>query len=192
MADDKDAELARRCAKGDAAAWASLVERYHRRFVQVAYRTVGDHDAAEDLAQEAFVQIYLKIHTFRAESCFLTWAYQVLMNLCLMHLRSHQKDEVPLDEMTDDAAPLPSPEEEFFRREEARWIQDALAALPPQPRMALSLRAFEEMECDEIAAVMGVPLGTVLSWIHRGRVTLRKRLQSYCLTGANGRDCKVG
>ncbi len=91
MADDKDAELARRCAKGDAAAWASLVERYHRRFVQVAYRTVGDYDAAEDLA--------------------------------------------------------------------------------------LSLRAFEEMECDEIAAVMGVPLGTVLSWIHRGRVAPKKRWQ---------------
>lgn len=182
--DDPDRALADAAASGDRDAFEALVLRHQRRIVNYAMAIVRDAADAEDVAQETFLRAYRSLTRFRGESSFKTWLYAIATNAARTGLdrrgRRRRLEEGSLD---DEAAPLSAgdvpaggadAETTLVRRES---IDRALAALPPDLRVAVVLRDVEGLDYKEIAAATRAPIGTVESRIFRARRRLRPRLQ---------------
>ena len=182
--DDPDRALADAAAGGDRAAFEALVLRHQNRIVNYAMAVVRDAADAEDVAQETFLRAYRSLTRFRGDSSFKTWLYAIATNAARTGLdrrgRRRRREGGSLD---DDAAPLSADdvpaggadaETALVRRES---IDRALAALPPDLRVAVVLRDVEGLDYKEIAAATGAPIGTVESRIFRARRRLRPLLQ---------------
>ena len=182
--DDPDRALAEAAAGGDRAAFEALVLRHQSRIVNYAMAIVRDAADAEDVAQETFLRAYRSLTRFRGDSSFKTWLYAIATNAARTGLdrrgRRRRREEGSLD---DAAAPLSADdvpaggedaETALVRRES---IDRALAALPPDLRVAVVLRDVEGLDYKEIAAATGAPIGTVESRIFRARRRLRPLLQ---------------
>ncbi len=180
----RDRELVARCREGDPAAFALLVSLHERMVFNLSARLLGDGEEARDVAQEVFLQVYRRLARFEGRSTLKTWIYRIVVNQC--HNRRCQKRrrgrdrEDPLDERF--AAPpaaggkSPGPYEQACARERARTVQRALLQLPFQQRSVLVLREVEGLSCEEVAAALGIPDGTVKSRLSRAREALRRRL----------------
>jgi RNA polymerase sigma-70 factor (ECF subfamily) len=178
-----DGDLVARCRSGDEGAWRELVSRHTRRVFGVAYRFTGRVDEAEDLTQEVFVKVYQSLDRFReAEGAFPTWLRTVARNQAIDHYRRRRQERLrTADDAALDLLPAPggdSPLRALERDERAGLVQRMLRALPEELRQPVILCDLEEMPYDEIAATLGLPLGTVKSRINRGRLELAKRLRS--------------
>lgn len=186
--EDPDRALAVAAAGGDRGAFEALVLRHQNRIVNYAMAIVRDAADAEDVAQETFLRAYRSLTRFRGDSSFKTWLYAIATNAARTGLdrrgRRRRREGGSLD---DDAAPLSADdvaaggadaETALVRRES---IDRALAALPPDLRVAVVLRDVEGLDYKEIAAATGAPIGTVESRIFRARRRLRPLLQP--LTG---------
>jgi RNA polymerase sigma-70 factor (ECF subfamily) len=175
-------EAARR---GDHRAFEALVLKYQDRIYRVVQRMVGGSDAVDDLAQEVFIRAYRSLGDFKGESSLYTWLYKIALNLCRNHYRTRGRR--PAHEELDEAdgagleAGGGSPEDEVFRREFWEQLRQGLDALPPEQREAVVFCDLEGMSYEEMAEVMGVPIGTVRSRIFRGRRALQERLAAYRL-----------
>lgn len=179
-------ELVSRARGGDVAAFTALVRQYEERVYNLAYRMTGSPDAAADVAQEAFLAAYEGLANFRAESAFYTWLYRITVNKALGERRARAarreslpsgEDEFPaLDAMSDGA---PGPDARAEEGERAAAIQAAISALPPDYRTIVILKDVEGLEYEEIAEVVAIPVGTVKSRLHRGRMLLREALKPY-------------
>ncbi len=179
-----DESLVEQCLDGDPEAFALLVDRYRTRVFSVLLRMVGNWEDAQDLAQEAFVRAYNGLHTFDGSQRFAPWLFRVATNHCISALRRKRLPTVPLVTEEDGEAreiQLPDlsgdPETVLLRRERSREIEDAVLALPERYRAAVLLYHMEEMSYEEIAQVLGVPLNTVRTYLHRARAQLRQALQ---------------
>jgi RNA polymerase sigma-70 factor (ECF subfamily) len=177
-----DEELVAGAQRGDTEAFGELVVRYQHRVVNLVSRMVGRRESVEDVAQEVFIKAYRKIDGFRFESSFFTWLYTITLNTCRNHYR---KKSLPMvlpreDDEDDPISHLPSTEggadEALFRKQRSEIITDALQQLGHDQREALIMCDLEGMSYEEIAAVTGVPIGTVRSRIFRGRAQLRNIL----------------
>lgn len=178
MADLSDEALVEQ-ARTSADAYALLVERYRHRIVTLAYRMVGDRHEAEDAAQEAFVRAYFALPRFRPGAAWSPWIYQIATNLCLTMLRRRKGDRQRLVELTpeiDPHDPADEPELVVLQQEASETVQRALLLLPPNYRAVIVLRHMEEMSYEQIAALLGVPTGTVKNWLFRARQQLQTRL----------------
>jgi len=183
---ESDAALVRRCRAGDAEAFDTLVRRYQRQTVNLAYRLLGDLDAAHDVAQEAFVCAYRALGKFRGAARFSTWLYRIVYNLCLDELnrRRRRSAEHSLDNfyaaddspMLDVPDPNPDPAEEVAVRLLQREIRRAVARLSPTHRAVLVMYDLQGLSYEEIAEVLRCPLGTVKSRLSRARLALRAEL----------------
>lgn len=182
---ETDELLMRRVARGDLAAFRALVERWEGAAKRYAHRMLGDHQIAEDVAQETFVRLYRTAERYEPTAKFQTWFYTVLGNLCRDRIRASRRraaehrdtaDVYDIDETlagSDDLLP-----DAHARQEEARvMVRRAVAELPEKFRQAIVLREFEGMPYADIAAVMHANVGEVKTWIHRGRKALAQRLQ---------------
>ena len=177
-----DAELARRALAGSQAAYSELVERYASPAVNVAVRLVNDRALAEELAQEAFVRAFARLGTFDQERRFSSWFFQILHNVSVDYLRRRRVETVSLDALltaghagpADD--PGLSPESEAERRELAAALTKALGQLRHDFREAVVLKYQQGLSVDEIAAILGVPEGTVKTYLHRARKELATKL----------------
>jgi RNA polymerase sigma-70 factor (ECF subfamily) len=177
-----DAELARRALAGSQAAYSELVERYASAAVNVAVRLVNDRALAEELAQEAFVRAFARLGTFDQERRFSSWFFQILHNVSVDYLRRRRVETVSLDALltaghagpADD--PGLSPESEAERGELAAALSEALGQLRDEFREAVVLKYQQGLSVDEIAAILGVPEGTVKTYLHRARKELATRL----------------
>ncbi|MBD3177107.1 MAG: sigma-70 family RNA polymerase sigma factor [Armatimonadia bacterium] len=180
-----DAELVRRSQGGDLAAFDQLVRRHEARAINVAYRTLGDLDAAHDAAQEAFVAAWRSLRKFKGQSAFGTWLYRILHNACLDHIkRRKRRGEVSLDAADDDnpgppepADPALGPEGELDQDETQQLVHKALARLPDHHRQLLILFDIQGMTYQEICDIVGLPMGTVKSRLNRARHALRRELE---------------
>jgi RNA polymerase sigma-70 factor, ECF subfamily len=182
---DTDELLMRKVARGDVAAFRLLMERWEGAAKRYAYRVFGDYQEAEDAAQETFIRLHRSAARYEPTAKFGTYFYTVLGNHCRDRLRAarrrtghgdHTEDVFVLDE-TVEAPPGLSPEPRVETEEERLIVRDAVTELPEKLREALSLREFEGLTYEEIAAVMGANLGEVKTWIHRGRKRLAHRLR---------------
>lgn len=182
-ASDDDLELVERHRQGDPTAFDEVFERYQRLVYSIALRMSGSRERAADLSQEIFLRIHRHLGRFEGRSSLETWVYRVTINCCRSRLarRRPKIETLPdaagelLEELRDRA---PSPERRAIARDAGRRLAAALGELPRPFREAVVLRDVEGLSYREIAAVLGVRIGTVRSRIARGRERLRKLLET--------------
>lgn len=171
-----DRDLILRARRGDTEAYGELVTRYQTNVFNVCYRILHERGEAEDLAQESFMRAYDRLSTFDIEREFGPWIRRVAANLCLNHLESQHKSAELKDEK--DANESQGPEAVVEIQERSEQIRRALALLPPQYRVVVELRHYQEMSYDEIAAELNIPLSDVKSHLFRARKLLAEKLHA--------------
>jgi RNA polymerase sigma-70 factor, ECF subfamily len=178
-----EAQLIERAKRGDAEAFELLYEKHKRRVYSLCLRMTANTAEAEDLAQEAFLQLYRKIGTFRGESAFSTWLHRLAVNVVLMHLRKKNLPLVSLEESTqgiDDE----SSKKDFGAEDvvlagsiDRMQLQRAVESLPPGYRTIFVLHDVEGFEHNEIAKIAGCSVGNSKSQLHKARMKLRDLLK---------------
>ena len=176
-----EAQLIVRAQRGEEEAFAALFETHKRRVYSLCLRMTGNTAEAEDLTQEAFLQLFRKISTFRGESAFSTWLHRLAVNVVLMHLRKKGLQQVSLDEMdTSQDEPVKrdygSDDLRLIGSVDRIGLQKAIADLPPGYRTVFVLHDIEGYEHNEIAEIMSCSVGNSKSQLHKARMKLRERL----------------
>ncbi len=173
-----DHQLVLRVQKGDKRAFDLLVLKYQYKLQAIVGRFIRDADEVADVTQEAFIKAYKALPKFRGESQFYTWLYRIAINTAKNHLVSKSRRPANTDIDIEDAEQFAnndklideaSPESSLMTDELSAIIKNSLRALPEDLRTALTLREFEGMSYEDIAAVMDCPVGTVRSRIFRAR-----------------------
>ena len=170
-----DIELIRASQNGDLDSFNELVGRYQRMAYNVAYRMLGDTQAAEDATQEAFFSAWRNIRRFRGGN-FKAWVLQITANACRDQLRRlKRRPVVPLESLPYDlpSVSTESPEDYAIRKEMGEHVQRGLTTLSDEQRMAVILCDIQGLSYEEVAEAMGCSLGTVKSRLSRGRTHLR-------------------
>jgi RNA polymerase sigma-70 factor (ECF subfamily) len=174
--------LIQRCLSGDQRAWELIVRQHWRKVFNIAYKFVGKHDEAEDLAQDIFVKIFKALKTFDRRANFQTWLISISRNLCIDHYRSVRKeretmardvDASELSPASKERSPLALAEHSDLRE----MLRKALGELPETLRTAVVLRDLQEFSYQEIADQLKLPEGTVKSRINRGRLELARQVR---------------
>jgi RNA polymerase sigma-70 factor (ECF subfamily) len=171
-----DVTLARARA-GDEAAWTALVDRYQRRvYALVGRMLVGQPQAVEDLAQEVFVKVLIGLPRFdpRGPAKLSSWILTVATRACLDVLKARRP---PTEELPGSLLSPSDPEGEAAGRQLGRRVEAAMARLPEDMRVVVILRAYHDFDYDEIAAALGIEVGTVKSRLGRARIALREVLE---------------
>jgi RNA polymerase sigma-70 factor (ECF subfamily) len=173
--------LIERCLRGDQFAWEAIVRQYWRKVFNVAYKFVGQHDAAEDLTQDIFLKIFRSLDTFDRRANFQTWLISVSRNLCIDFYRSARKERETIDRQVnaDDLSPLSretAPDAALEQRDLAVLLRRALDTLPGTLRTAVVMRDIQELSYQEIADRLELAEGTVKSRINRALAKLSSAL----------------
>jgi RNA polymerase sigma-70 factor (ECF subfamily) len=177
-----DTQLIARAQRGDEAAFSALFETHKRRVYSLCLRMTGNTAEAEDLTQEAFLQLFRKISTFRGESAFSTWLHRLVVNVVLMHLRKKGLQQVSLDE-TDNSQEEPvkrdygDDDQRLMGSVDRISLTRAIEGLPPGYRAVFVLHDVEGYEHNEIAEIMGCSIGNSKSQLHKARMKLRESLR---------------
>ena len=184
-----DVALVEECQNGDISAFEALVSRYKDRVYNVAYRFLGNHEDAQDVAQEVFVRAYRGIDGFKGNSKVYTWLYSIAGNLARNKLRDSKRKgrdkSVSLEALSASApgvaeaamASRGTPEDIARGHEMEEALQDCLEGLPEHYRIVFVLRTFEQLSYEEIADSVGCPKGTVKSRLNHARKLLHERLK---------------
>ena len=192
-ASDTDQQLVQRAQRGDLRAFDLLVLKYQGRIAALVSRYVSDAGEVEDVTQEAFIKAYRALGKFRGDSAFYTWLYRIAANAAKNHLVAKRRrpgadatieDAEGFDEggMLSESA---SPEALAMGGELAEVVESALNALPDELKAALMLREFDGLSYDDIADVLGCPVGTVRSRIFRAREAVDQRVKEQ-ISGGSG------
>ena len=180
-----DHQLVLRVQKGDKRAFDLLVLKYQYKLQAIVGRFIRDTDEVADVTQEAFIKAYRALAKVRGDSQFYTWLYRIAINTAKNHLVSKSRRPANTDIDVEDAEQFANnekliddvtPENSIMTDELAAIIKSALSALPEDLRTALTLREFEGMSYEDIAAIMDCPVGTVRSRIFRAREFLDERV----------------
>ncbi len=195
-----EADLLRRAQFGDRAAFGQIVVRFQDRLYNSILRMVGDLEEARDLTQETFTRALIKIESFRGESGAYTWLFRIGVNLAISKLRKEQKhrmfsldhpsggngsarqgDEDQASSLVDRLAQPReiSPAEATEKRETSEQVLAALGRLDAEYRAVLIMRDVEGFDYQQMAEVLGLPLGTLKSRLFRARLALRDELKAY-------------
>jgi RNA polymerase sigma-70 factor, ECF subfamily len=177
-------ETIRLAQQGDAAAFEQLYRQYHRRVYALCLRMLGDPVEAEDLTQEAFLQLFRKIHTFRGESAFSSWLHRLTANIVLMRFRKKRPVTLSLDEITRTDDDKGSPRYEFGGPDlrlkgvfDRFNLQKAVDGLPDGYKAMFLLHDVHGYEHNEIAEMLGCSVGNSKSQLHKARNRLRQLLR---------------
>jgi RNA polymerase sigma-70 factor (ECF subfamily) len=181
---DSDALLVRRTRAGDTRAFGILVERYMRRAYYAALGLVGSSEDALDLSQEAFVRAFRARHTIDPDRPFYAWLYQIIRRLCFNHTRDRRTRrrgiEAAGDWLVEQASARTAgmrPDRALEQAEAKRRVAAALESLSDRDREVLVLKEFEGLRYREIAEILGVPIGTVMSRLYSARRRLAAALE---------------
>jgi len=167
-----DAELVARASGGDDRAFAELVKRHERRVYNVTYRLLGREEDARDATQDTFLSCYRRLSSFRGDAAFTTWLHRIAVNASYDMLRRRKGTVLGQDEL-----PEPPPEPNHSDRAAAAVdVQRALSQVPLEYRAVLVLCDIQGLAYDDAAEILDVPLGTVKSRLHRGRIALGRAL----------------
>jgi RNA polymerase sigma-70 factor, ECF subfamily len=186
-----DQEVVRQAREGYERAYRELVRRYERPVFSLIYRMVRDRELAEDLAQDTFVKVLNALDSYRSEYKFSSWIFKIANNTAIDHLRRKELDTLSLEGAPDAVNPeraeatalqlgdrTESPLQEMESRELGSAIERAIGALRPEYRSCILLRHVEGRSYEEVAEILGLPLGTVKTYIHRARAELKTALES--------------
>ncbi len=180
----KETQLIARAQRGDEEAFSALFEAHKRRVYSLCLRMLGNPTEAEDLTQEAFLQLFRKIATFRGESAFSTWLHRLSVNVVLMHLRKKGLNQISLDETENSQG---EPIKRDYGDDDRRLVGSidriglnrAIAELPPGYRTVFILHDVEGYEHNEIAEIMNCSIGNSKSQLHKARLKLREWFQKH-------------
>jgi RNA polymerase sigma-70 factor (ECF subfamily) len=175
-----DASLITATLAGETAAFGRLVSTYQDRLYNSLRRVLGSSETAADIVQDAFVQAYVKLDSFRGGSAFYTWLYRIAYNLAMSHMRREHR-EASLDHMkmvlgSEPVDGQPMADAGMLERERAEMVHTALAELSFEHRQILVLREIDGCRYDEIAEILDLPVGTVRSRLFRARLEMRDLL----------------
>ena len=176
------AELVARAQRGDESAFETLFRQNKQRVYALCLRMIGNTAEAEELTQEAFLQVFRKLHTFRGESAFSTWLHRLSVNTVLMRLRKKTLTVMSLeDDSTGDESDEPrkeygAPDLALTGSIDRLHLERAIAQLPPGYRQMFLLHDVQGYEHHEIAEMLGVSIGNSKSQLHKARMRLRKLL----------------
>jgi RNA polymerase sigma-70 factor (ECF subfamily) len=180
-----DAAVVQQALTGHEPAAREIVRRFERPVFNLIDRMVLDRPTAEDLCQDTFAKVFRGLHTFDSRLRFSAWILRIANNTTIDYLRRRRPALVPLDAVEDEELPLAerladpraaTPEQILERQDLAAVLDAALDRLRPEYRRVLVLRYHEELEYAEIAAVTEMPVGTVKTFLHRGRQALAREL----------------
>lgn len=181
MTQDSDLLLVQRTVAGDQRAYSLLVLKYQRRIQRLIGRMVRDVDLVEDIAQETFIRAYRALHQFRGDAQFYTWLYRIAVNTAKKSLLDLKRNPTVSENFQDSdedsetswrkAEPSSdeTPESVLAAKEIAAVVNAALDDLPPDLKLAITLREIDGLSYEEIASAMDCPIGTVRSRIFRAR-----------------------
>jgi RNA polymerase sigma-70 factor (ECF subfamily) len=179
-----EAEAIRLAQAGDAAAFEHLYQLHSRRVYALCLRMVGNPSDAEDLMQEAFLQLFRKIGTFRGESAFSTWLHRMTVNVVLMRLRKKSLPAASLEETTEPDEETGGPRKDIGAPDlrlsgavDRVNLERSIEKLPPGYRTVFVLHDVQGFEHNEIAGIMGCSVGNSKSQLHKARTRLRELLQ---------------
>jgi len=180
---DNDEDLVTKAQHGDRNAFSELVSRHSQGVINVVYRLCGDSGLAEDAAQEAFIQAWLKLSSYRPHTSLRNWLYRIAVNIAIDALRKEK--HLASDELSERIATSePTPEVILTSQERASLVQKAVLSLPSASRAVLVLREYEELSYQEIANTLNIPIGTVMSRLNYARSLLRETLNPQLLNHA--------
>lgn len=178
-----EAEAIRLAQQGDAAAFERIYQLHNRRVYSLCLRMVGNTAEAEDLTQEAFLQLFRKIGTFRGESAFSTWLHRLAVNVVLMRLRKKTGGESSLEEATEPDEESGGPRKDFGAPDlglsgsiDRVNLERAVDQLPAGYKAVFVLHDVQGYEHNEIADIMGCSIGNSKSQLHKARMRLRELL----------------
>jgi RNA polymerase sigma-70 factor (ECF subfamily) len=181
-----DRSIIIRCKSGEIQAYNILVKRYMQRAYFTALGLVGNHESALDLSQDAFVRAYKAIHKIDEDRQFFTYYYRILRNLCLNFIRDKKRHARSFSELSEGqvlniTATEPDPETVLERKEIREKVWDAIQNLSPDHREIIVLKEFKEYTYEEIAELLDIPVGTVMSRLYHARKSLKHKLEGVVL-----------
>jgi RNA polymerase sigma-70 factor (ECF subfamily) len=189
--DQEEQALISRATHGEMAAFEQLVTRYEQQIYRLVLKLTSDPADAIEIVQDVFLTVYTKLFTFKGEAAFATWLYRIAVNAAYMKLRARKRHvevslEGSLPTLMDDDRLRPDvvdwsqiPEEVVLRDEATQHLQNAIAQLPPDYRLAFVLREMEGLSHQEIGDVLDLGVPAVKSRLHRARLFLRQQLATY-------------
>jgi len=176
-----DVDLITRSISGLEDSFEELVRRYQRPIAGYVFRLIGDYESSLDVTQEVFIKVYNSLERYRSDYKFSTWLYRIAHNAAIDHLRRNSINTQSIETESADGtyqlqleSPLPSPEQNRERSEWKAEIKAVIRLLPPAYRELIVLRHSQDLSYDEIAEVMGLPLGTVKNRLFRAREMMRE------------------
>ncbi|MCL4108194.1 UNVERIFIED_CONTAM: hypothetical protein GTU68_066117, partial [Idotea baltica] len=183
---ETDKQLIDQFIGGQTEAFGTLVLRHQDRLFNSLLRVVVSRDEAADVAQDAFLNAYRKIDSFRGDSAFYSWLFRIAMNVALSRKRKQKREPASLDavqeaggDRTVDPDPASQPSSRMELTEQQSAVQDALAQLSEEHRVVIVLKEIEGLKYEEIAEIVECPVGTVRSRLSRARMELRDRLRRH-------------
>ena len=202
----EDAECLAKIRAGDRDTYQFLVEKYKDRAFSIAYSVLRSKEDAQDVVQESFVKAYISLNEFRGDSSFYTWFYRVVFNMAVDYKRklsrspgsvnlmpaqyeadtAREKAESGLENAPD--LDIRNPQEEMLRKEKAKHISAVMGQLSDEHRAVIMLREVDGLSYDEIAQVIGVSRGTVMSRLHYARKRLQGVLAEFAPDGWRDND----
>ena len=180
-----EADIIKKCKKGDRDAFDELVKMYQNKVVNIAYGMLSDSDDALDAAQEVFIKVYRGLDSFQEKSSFSTWIYRICANVCNDSLRKRQRRGITVSIENDDdgdnniseiPSDTPTPEENVMMNERQRAVREAINNLSDEYREIIVYSDINQLSYDEISKVLKCPVGTIKSRLNRARNALRKIL----------------
>lgn len=170
-------QLVAQAREGNNEAFRILVERHMKHAYNVAYRFVGNHDGAEDIAQEAFMRAHASLRSFRGESEFGTWLYRITTNIALNHATQKRRSEQRMEPMTIAATVASSDHDRTQDLDRRGYIERALHELPTLQRAVVILRHLDGLSSKQVSRILKCSEGTVKTHLFRGLNKLRKKLE---------------
>jgi RNA polymerase sigma-70 factor (ECF subfamily) len=181
---ENDRELVSKALQGNQKAFRQIVERYHSTAYAVVRGVLGNSDDVDDVLQNVYIKMYRGLAGFRGESRLSTWIYQIARNEAINAARKRRPGGTQVEEVVLPAGEGANPETAYGKQELSEQMEMAMAEMDDNYRMVLELRYMGERSYEEIAEAMGLPIGTVKTYIYRGKVQLKKILTRSSLTAS--------
>lgn len=171
----EEKETIRKALEGDERAFEVLYKNHLQRIYAIVARRTQNQDEVEDLVQVAFIRAFQGLSAFRGDAAFSTWLTRIAMNVCVSHYHSRRVYDTRLNTYREGVAGFPQvedPEMAMLRKEARSTVINGIDSLPTRYRNAMWLRYVEEKSYDEIGSQLHIPMGTVKTWLYRGRELL--------------------
>ena len=170
--------------KGDSSAYESLVRKYQRSIYYLCHRMTGAHQSADDLSQETFVKAYFALPKFNEEMSFFAWIRKIAVNSTLNYLKLRNREKPLAEDNPPPGTGNPGshaamPEAELEQKRMEQTFREALHSLPADQKAIFILKVFEEQSYKDIARIMNIPHGTVMSRLSRARQKLKHAMAAY-------------